>query len=280
MPTPFEEELLELAAAERRRSETQEQESTTELPNLEPGMLLSASARGEVRAAQRQQRDLSYLFESSSHGLPRGLIEEVVGTALSAEIPEEVPVTVNATIELSGPDADWVREELARGHDPQFSMGARVASAGEPNANGDIMTPEALASLFMTPEARSQAELAGVAELIAEGTDIEFDPGMGAVSMVDRPRSNNYGWHNNPSPMGARVVSQRGADGRFHPVGEGIRPMGPQEAATAPLSSRRTYPTPRPPRAANGPSAASERPVDRSSIPTALERLTGKGPFD
>jgi hypothetical protein len=271
MPTELEMELLRMAAAERQR--TQQPETDDELPELEPGMLLSASAQGEVRAAHQQaQRRLDYLFDLPSQGGPsREFIEETLGVMLSAETPEQVPVELHATVELSGPDADWVRDELRRGHNPGVSMGARVASA-EPNANGDIFPAEALAGLFMSREARAQAELAGVSDLVAEGADIEFDSEMGHVGITPMASS---GYRPSGGGGQGRVVSQRGEDGQWTST-----VSRPQQAVGAPVSPRRTYPTPRPSEGVRGLSRGSEAPLDRSSIPSAIERVAGRGPFD
>ena len=284
MPTELEMELLAMAAAERERTQ-QSSPAVDELPELEPGMLLSASAQGEVRAAQRQAQTpgrLDYLFNLTNHGGPsRELIEEMMGVALSVETPEQVPVELHATVELSGPDADWVRDELRRGHNPSVSMGARVATAGEPNANGDVFSAEAIAGLFMSREARAQAELAGISELVAEGADIEFSD-SGPIHL-DPVRAGNYGWHNHPTGGGqGRVVSQRGDDGRWtstvsRQASGGVRPVA---ASHGPVSPRRTYPTTRPSEGVRSLSRGSEAPLDRSSIPSAIERVAGRGPFD
>lgn len=248
MPTDLERELLRMAAEERARNQRPEPEG--ELPDLDPSLLLSRSARQEM-----------------------GVIR--VSTPVSQSVPFE------AAVELSGPDANWVREELERGHISAVSMGARVA-AEQPNANGDVFPAALLASMFMTREARAQAELAGVADLLAEGAGIEFDS-------EDYPETirmgRQYGMTHNAarhysSGGGGRVVSQRGADGRFHAVGSGIQPMPPERAATAPISPRRTYPDTRPAGTVKLPPSPPRRPVDRSRIPTAIERIAGKDPFD
>jgi hypothetical protein len=251
MPTDLERELLEMAAAERRR--TQSAESPAELPELTPELLLSASARREIRAAQH-----------------------VVGVTIPAHVqtPEEIPIEFTATVELSGPNADWVQEELRRGHNLAVSMGTTVARAGEPNANGDTFSPEALASLFMTREARSQAELAGIRDLVATEADIEFEPAGIEPIHIDPHRTANYGWRNPPSGQGM-VVSQRSRDGHWTPTR-----TTPQRAPAAPLQTR---PEPRGTRPSDGVrrlTGTSERPVDRSTLPTAFDRLIGRGPLD
>jgi hypothetical protein len=240
-----------MAAEERRRGQSQAPEPGAELPDLEPGFFLSAAARREV------------------------------GTAIPVTTPRTVPVTVEATIELSGPDSDWVREQIEQGAHPAVSMGARVASE-QPNANGDVFPASLLASMFMNREAQAQAELAGVADLIAEGADIEFDSGefsepvrMGRQYGMRHDAARHYS-----SGGGGRVVSQRGADGRFHPVGGGIQPMGPERARTAPVSPQPTYPTPRSSGTVVLPPSPPRRPVDRSRLPSAIERVAGKDFLD
>lgn len=243
-----------MAAEERRRSQSQDPEPGAELPDLEPGLFLSAAARREVRVA------------------------------IPVSTPSSVPVMMEGIVELSGPDADWVREQIEQGAHPGVSMGSTVAAAERVNANGDSfpVSLSQLASLFMNREAQSQAELAGVADLIAEGADIEFDPGefpetirMGRQYGMTRDAAQHYS-----SGGGGRVVSQRGPDGRFHPIEGGIQPMSPERARTAPVSPQPTHPTPRPAGTVRLPSSPPRRPVDRSRIPTAIERIAGKGPFD
>jgi len=236
MPTELELELLRMAAEERQRGQTSDR--GTELPDLDPDLFLPRSMR----------------------------------VAVSSPTPQPVPMEV--TVELSGPDADWIREQLEQGAHPAVSMGSRVA-AERPNANGDIFPAGMLASMFMTREARAQAELAGVADLIAEGTDVEFDPEGFEAPQTWRHRdaSRHYS-----SGGGGRVVSQRGPDGRFHAVG--IQPMDPERARTAPVSPRPTHPTPRSAGTVKLPPSPPRGPVDRSYLPTAIERIAGKDPFD
>lgn len=251
MPTQLELELLRMAAEEQRRGQNQAPEPGAELPDLEPGFFLSAAARREV------------------------------GAAIPVATPQAIPVTLEATIELSGPDSDWVREQIEQGTYPEVSMGTRVPYE-QPNANEDVfpVSTAQLASLFMNREAQSQAELAGVGDLIAEGSDIEFDADaypetirMGRQYGMTRNATQHYA-------AGGQVVSQRGADGRFHPVSEDIRPMSPERARTAPVSPQPTYPTPGSSGTVNLPPSPPRRPVDRSRLPTAIERVAGKDFLD
>lgn len=168
MPNELEQELLELARQQREANQKRETVSAQELAELPPGLLLSASALGEVEAAANLQ-------------------SQVVGYTPMVPTPEAVDVHFS--------DPGFIDTELGRvAHDPATGIVAldiETRAPGMPNANGDIyaqelmgewMEPEVpesdLENLFMNREAQEAQEAAGLA-----------------------PAEPNYGWQQRPSGM-------------------------------------------------------------------------------
>lgn len=268
MPTDLERELLALAAKQKQQNEAGlPQQSAPELPPLEPGTLLSVTALGELQAA----RDIRARDQALAQALadPIGVMlpsTRVIDTALVGVQVREVP----------------------------FEMSVAQADLEAPSQDG--ISAATLASLFMNREAQAQADLLGLAHIEdwagpeVDDMPIEFDsefdvgtttPNEAVRFRVGRDTPPRMPFDHGRPPINAdgRIVSQRGEDGRFHPVNEalntGIRPMSREEARTAPVSPVRTYPTSAPSPTANRAQPPPAPPEDRSHYPTAADLIAG-----
>jgi len=260
MASKLEQELLALAAKQgRQNQEAQPQQATPTLPPLEPGTLLSVTARGELEAA-------------------RSIRAREAQAAQAMTDPVGVALPVKPTSEVPGHQVD-----VRMFHDPVAVPQAEI------EASSDGISIASLATMFMNREAQAQADMLGIdaieaPELPAPEMDIEFDSDFreGAspneavrfrVGRDDPPPSTFY---RGPAVnTDGRVVSQMGDDGRFHAVNEGVRPMSHQEARTAPVSPVPTRPSATPSRAAGSPQQAPTAPEGRSHYPTVHEVIAG-----
>jgi len=263
MPSKLEQELLALAAEQGRQNQAGVEAPVPNLPPLEPGSLLSATALGELQAARdiraREAQAREALADPWSSLLPRHRTVEA------------------AQVEIQRPEVREVPFEMS-------------VSRAELEAADDGISVSALASLFMNNEAHAQADLMGIAHIedhsepMASEMDIEFDSDFGGgaapneavrfrVGQEDPPPSSFY---RGPAVnTDGRVVSQIGDDGRFHRVDEGIQPLAPPAARAAPVSPARTYPTAAPSPTANNSQRPSASPEDRSHYPTVHDVIAG-----
>lgn len=256
----LDDQLLALLAEQRRKNAAAETTAESQLPDLDPTMLLSAAGRSELQNAEAYN-----------------------------------------TTPWAPPTAGGFSTIDARN---------RVASE-RPQGTTTIPTAPAptvdLTALFMTSEAAAQAELSG--EVVESnysslsGADDDFPiqfadeiqfsaediPGTGAPNESVRfqlgreaPRATPfYSREVHGGRSDGQVVSRIGSDGHFHPT-EAPTTMSqpPRPVVPAPRSNNnwgstrvagtRTLPT--------GPAAAP--PVDRSSIPSKMQRLMKGGLFD
>lgn len=236
-------ELLALAAEERRRNASTEQpQAPAALPDLTPEMLMSASARREVEAAQGWM------------GRPTGVAQAM--TAAYERQPRPM-------------SAREFRASQQQGFDIESSDLGDIDLDSEPAAmtpNEDAM----LSSLFMGREAQEAASVLGGGYNGGgrHGFDIEFDsdsmlegrtaPNESARWQVGRqsPPASNFQATRVSGPSDGVVVSSRGGDGSW------------QRAA----SSQR--PEPRPAPAAPRPASAPQRPAQSPGRPYTGPRPT------
>jgi hypothetical protein len=271
-PTKFEQELLALAAAERQRAETQRRE------------------------AAQNSAPLSRLF---SYHMARDTSEEHAAQVVRAAI------SARETVDVVVPHDSPVARAVRTGRDPAFSVSSRVAS--EPNTNEDVLpdlTIAEITAMFMNGDARAQADLTGTnwadvpdidvtaedpfqVEFSGEFREGQTTPNEAMRFQVGRESPPSMSMtHRDTIPTGGMVVSTRGEDGRFRPteVGEATASAHAtitalREAQRSPLGTRPATPRPEVPRGASGLPVAPER-RDRTSIPTALERIAGDDMFD
>lgn len=264
MPTPLEEELLAMMRAEQqRRQATGSEVEASPMPSLD---LLFAS--------ERTAEELRQHLEGARGAAQRDALMVLARVMTSPGIPEDVVFAVDSTS---------MEANLIRGRVP-MSMSTRA-----PNENGDALPDLSIAEIsdmLMSREARIQADLAGIdwsEPPPSAAYEIEFDnddgpgrtePNEAARWRVGRDSPPSVSMvHRDTVPTGGRVVSTRGEDGRFRPSGV------PEAARTVSLSPRPAFPRSEAQRTGSTLPVAPER-QDRSSIPTALERLTGADMFD
>lgn len=201
--------------------------------------------------------------------------------------PDDLPDICQMPVYVSQGD---LRQNLAP--EAQVLMGEISArlSHETSNANGDVfpnISVAMMSEILMSREARAQAALVGAiqGDQIEDPFQIEYSgeflegstqPNEAARFRIGRDTPPSVSMvHRDTVPTDGRVVSRRGDDGRFRSV-EGTQPV---PAEPAPLSPRPTFSRLRPAREASGLPVAPES-QDRSSIPTAWERVAGDDPFD
>lgn len=236
-----------------------------------------------LAAAERQRRESGE--EEGPPPLDSLFTYYTARDASDDELLRVVAQTSIGPMEADIPASSRVADAVRRGASVAVSMGTRVP--GVPNENGDIL-PD-LTELFMTREARAQAQLANFVAVPAEPFPIEFEEFPEGAAQpneavrfrvgVDSPPPTRM-IHRDTVPTGGRVVSVRDENGRFRPTGAaeaavdaigiqtmGIQPMGPERVRSTPISSRPTSPP-------------SSLPSDRRYRPSAMERISGKDLFD
>lgn len=251
----------------------------------------------ELAAAERQRRQNSQADEAPPPVLDR--LFHVPGTV------QTVAQTWAAPVEMSLPEDHPLARAITSGQITDISMGCQVpedfyrstdsqveTSRGF-NANGDQfpdLSVSQIAEMLLGREGRAQLDLAESMGMTLEASPddsfrVEFDgaddlprtqPNEAVRFQVGRQSPPAVHMvHRDTIPTGGEVVSTRGADGRFRPVAtETARP-----ASTAPLSHRRTLPTPEAPRRATSLPEAPEAP-ERQHRPTAWDRISGPDLID
>ena len=310
---------------EQRRNGTPDPRAPKALPNLAPGTLLSAAGRREMKAA-RELRGMYHhavMLDDAAHfpQRPTGVVA-AVSQAMQMQLQRENDHRARVAASRPMPDIPPLPSEMAQlqalwdfSGDPDqldpVTHGTRTATA--PSAEIDLSSlwassiPEGagqLANAFAVEHAgQFPPPPADDFDIEFEGGDIEFNrPGNAGASHSSRryASANRAGrWvvgredpparrriDSRARAVDGRVVSQRGADGRFRATqsrpAEDLRQGTP--VAIGQQLPGQSYRPPDAPRH-QGPSwrRGQEPPrvyEDRSTIPTAMERLAGPSPWD